>query len=140
VRDAIEPYRDLDLAARFEEVEAEHLADEAWRQQIAPYHAEIDDITEEVRSIVTRYQTRLAQMDAELQAELRPWREHVERLRYAVEVEMGRFRPPLPPGPEADIEPTDEETWLFDARRDYLTQLAIYKARKNGQAGDMLTA
>lgn len=142
VREAIEPYRDLDLAARFEEVEAEaeHLADEAWREQIAPYQEDIDDITEEVQVIVARYQERLAQMDTELQAELVPWRERVERLRRAVEVEMGLFRPALPLRPEADIEPIDEETWLFDAHRDYLTQLTIYKARKNGPAADEITA
>jgi hypothetical protein len=142
VRKAVEPYRDLDLAARFEAVEAEaqRLAADAWRQRIASYQDELDDITEEVRTIVARYQPQLAQMNADLQAELAPWRERVERLRRAVAVEMVRFRPALPVHPEAETEPVDEETWLFDAQRDYLTQLSIYKARKNGRASDELTA
>jgi hypothetical protein len=122
------------------EAEAQRLAADAWRQRIASYQDELDDITEEVRTIVARYQPQLAQMNADLQAELAPWRERVERLRRAVAVEMVRFRPALPVHPEAETEPVDEETWLFDAQRDYLTQLSIYKARKNGRASDELTA
>jgi hypothetical protein len=138
VREAAGPYRDLDLAARFEEAEAEaeHVADEAWSEQTAPYQEEIDEITAGVRTIVTGYQARLSRMDAALQAELRPWRERMERLRHAVAGEMDRFHPILPLRPEADIEPIDEEAWLFDARRDYLTQLAVYKARKHRHGVD----
>jgi hypothetical protein len=55
-------------------------------------------------------------------------------------MEMRRFRPALPPSPEADTEQVDEETWLFDGQRDYLSQLAIYKARKHGQDADELSA
>jgi hypothetical protein len=53
---------------------------------------------------------------------------------------MRRFRPVLPPSPEADTESVDEDTWLFDGQRDYLRQLAIYKARKHGPDADDLTA
>jgi hypothetical protein len=53
---------------------------------------------------------------------------------------MRRFYPDLPPSPEADTEPVDEDTWLFDGQRDYLSQLAIYKARKHGQDADELSA
>jgi len=114
VRDAIAPYRDMTLAERFEEVAAEALevADQFWE----------------------------AQMDAALQAELAPLQERMETLRHAVEVAMWRFHPTLPTRPEADTEPVDEETWLFDGQRDYLCQLAIYKARKHGQDADEPTA
>jgi hypothetical protein len=53
---------------------------------------------------------------------------------------MGGFRLALPARPEAEADPLDEDTWLFDGQRDYLTQLSIYKARKNGQAADELMA
>jgi hypothetical protein len=141
VREAVEPYRDLDLGERFAEVEAEaqELAEQAWNDQLAAHRGELNTIREEVGAIVARYQPQLAQMDADLQAELAPWRERVERLRRAVAVEMGRFRPALPPRPEAETDPLDEGTWLFDGQRDYLTQLSIYKARKNGRAADELT-
>jgi len=95
VREAVEPYRDHDLAAGFAEVEAEAraLAEQAWDELLAAHRQELDTITEEVRAIVARYQPHLAQMDADLQAELAPWRERVESLRSAVAVEMVRFRP-----------------------------------------------
>jgi hypothetical protein len=46
VRGAIEPYRDLHLAARCEEAEAEaeHVADEAWGEQMAPYQADFPNV------------------------------------------------------------------------------------------------
>ena len=116
------------------------MADEGWDAQMAPYQQALDAITEEVGEIVSRYREQLAQMDAALQAELAPLQERVQRLRHAVEVERQRFRPALLPSPEADIELVDEEAWLFDGQRDYLSQLAIYQARKHGQDADELTA
>ncbi len=88
---------------------------------MAPYQQALDAITEEVGEIVGRYQDQLAQMDAALQAELAPLQERVDALRRAVEVAMRRFHPTLPPSPEADTEPVDEDTWLFDGQRDYLS-------------------
>ena len=116
------------------------MADQVWETQMAPYQHELDAITEDVCVRVGAYQERLAQMDAALQAELAPLQARVDMLRHAVEVAMRRFRPALPPRPEADTEPVDEETWLFDGQRDSLSQLAIFKARKHGQAADELTA
>jgi hypothetical protein len=107
---------------------------------MAPYQQALDAIAEEVGEIVGRYRDQLAQMDAALQAELAPLQQRMEMLRRAVDTAMRRFHPALPPSPEADTEPVDEETWLFDGQRDYLSQLAIYKARKHGQATDELTA
>ena len=116
------------------------MADQFWEARMAPYQQALDAITEEVGEIVGRYRDQLAQMDAALQAELAPLQERVDMLRHAVEVAMRRFRPALPPSPEADTEPVDEEMWLFDGQRDYLRQLSIYKARKHGQDADDLTA
>jgi hypothetical protein len=136
--EAVEPYRDLDLPERFADVEAEaqELAEQVWDDQLAALRQELDTITEGVRAVVARYQPQLAQLDTDLQAELAPWRERVKRLRHAVAVEMVRFRPALPVRPEAETALVDEVRWLFDGQRDYLTQLAIYKARKNGQAAE----
>jgi hypothetical protein len=142
VREAVEPYRDMSLADRFEEVEteAQEMAEQAWEAQMGPYRQERDAISEDVRGIVEGYQAQLAQMDAALQAALAPLRERVEALRRAVEVAMRRFRPALPERPEAGTEPVDEEAWLFDGQRPYLTQLSIYKARRDGHGSDELTA
>jgi hypothetical protein len=85
------------------------------------YQQELDAITEAVPTIARRYQDQLAQMDAAVQAQLAPLQERVQRLRHVVEVAMGRFHPALPLRPDADTEPVDEETWLFDGQREYLT-------------------
>ena len=142
VREAVEPYRDRFLAERLRETadEAQEVAEQVWDEQLAPHRREIESITEDVRTIVTRYQEYLARMDTALQSELAPLQERSERLRHAVEVEVARFHPVLPRRPEADPAPVDEDAWLFDGQRDYFAQLAIYKARKHGQAGDKLTA
>jgi hypothetical protein len=49
---------------------------------------------------------------------------------------MRRFRPALPPRPEADTAPVDEDTSLFDGQRDDLTQLSSHQARQHGQGSD----
>jgi hypothetical protein len=84
VREAIEPYRDLSLAERFEEVEAEaeDIASQLWEERITPYREELEGITAEARAIVGPYQNQLAEMDADLQAKLAPLQERVERLRH----------------------------------------------------------
>jgi hypothetical protein len=52
-------------------------------------------------------------------------------IHYGIQDEVDAFDPALPERPEAEVEPGNEDDWLFDGQRDYLTQLAIYKARKN---------
>jgi hypothetical protein len=142
VREAVEPYRDLGLADRLAEVatEAQEMAEQAWDEQMAPHRQERDAIAADVRAIVEAYQGQLAQMDAALQAELAPLWERAEALRRAVEVVMRGFRPALPPRPEAETQPVDEEAWLFDGQRPYLMQLSIYKAHRNGYGSNELTA
>jgi hypothetical protein len=44
--------------------------------------------------------------------------------------------PELPERPEPETDAVDEDEWLYSSDRDYLTQLAMYKARTSGQAGD----
>jgi hypothetical protein len=142
VREAVEPYRDRSLAERLQDAadEAQEQAEQVWEDQLAPHRQEIDRITADARAIVGQYQAQLAQMDAALQSALTPLRERAERLRHAVVVEMSRFHPALPARPEADPDLVDEAAWLFDAQRDYLTQLSMYKARKNGHTTNELTA
>jgi hypothetical protein len=42
----------------------------------------------------------------------------------------------LPERPEAEIDPPDEDDWLFDSGRDYMEQLAVYKARQGNAEAD----
>jgi hypothetical protein len=138
VREAIEPYRDPTLADRLEEAEdaARELAEEAWAERLAPYQEELDAIREEVGAIVARYEGRLENLDETLQADLTPLRERMDAVRHAVQEEMNRFEVLLPERPAAETDPAAEDNWLFASERDYFTQLAAYKARRNGQAED----
>jgi hypothetical protein len=136
VRDAIEPYRDLTLEVRLEEAEGEarEWAEEAWEERIAPYREELEDIEQKSRQIATRYGDELRQLNDRLQAELASLHRRKEAVRQALQEAMDRFEVDLPERPEPDIEPLDEEAWLYSSDRDYLTQLAMYKQHKHGQA------
>jgi hypothetical protein len=87
-------------------------------------------LEEAIHGIVARYQGRLKALNAELQAELEPFRQPIKTLRHAIEELRDTFNPMLPERPEPAPPEVDEEHWLFDTQRDYLTQLAMYKARK----------
>jgi hypothetical protein len=139
VRDAIEPYRDETLAHRLEEARAEahELAEEAWDECLAPYREEIETIEQEVRQIAAGYEGELRRLDDRLQAELAPLHARIRAVRQAVFEEMHRFTVDLPERPKADTSFPDEDNWLFASERDYFTQLAMYKARKQGSPSDV---
>jgi hypothetical protein len=102
--------------------------------QLAPYREELDTIREESGEIVARYEGRLEGLNETLQAELAPLRQRMGTVRQALQAEMAHFQVTLPERSTPEIDPVDEDDWLFSSERDYLTQLAMYKARKNGQA------
>jgi hypothetical protein len=91
-------------------------------------------IKAEAGGIIARYQGRLDALAESLDKELSPVVERLKTLRQAVQEEMTYFQPPIPSRPEPLIEGTDESGWLFDTGRDYLEQLEVYKARKEGSA------
>jgi hypothetical protein len=134
VRAAIQPYRDETLQDRLMEAryEAREAAEAAWAEVTADAQAELTRIEDVIEQIVARYQARLEAMDLELQAELEPFRESIERLRLAITEMAAEFAPALPDRPEPEIAEVDESGWLFDSRRDYLEQMDAYKARKSG--------
>jgi hypothetical protein len=138
VRDAVEPYRDDRLIDRLEEAEAEarERAEEAWDERMAPHREEIETIEQEARQIAAGYEGELRRLDERLQAELAPLYARLEVIRQAVLEDMRRFTVELPERPEPETSYPDEYDWLFASDRDYFTQLAMYKARKNGPAKD----
>jgi hypothetical protein len=72
-------------------------------------------------------------LNEELQAELEPFREPIEMLRLAITEMAGEFNPVLADRPMPEIAEVDESDWLFDAGRDYMEQMDVYKARKSGE-------
>jgi hypothetical protein len=139
VRAAIAPYRDDTLQDRLMEVryDAREAAEQAWAEQTAEAQAELTTIEDAIEIIVSRYQARLEALNVELQAELEPFRAPIDTLRHAIEAMSETFDPVLPDRPIPARAEVDESDWLFDARRDYLAQMAVYKARKSGELGSM---
>jgi hypothetical protein len=72
----------------------------------------------------------LEDLKSKLAAEMAPLKERLESVRQAVQNEADTFRVALPARPATAIPDADESAWLFDASRDYLEQLAVYKARR----------
>jgi hypothetical protein len=132
VRSAVAPYEDLTLPDRLTEAEAhaETLVRQQWQAVMAPYQTELQRIHTEARVILGHYEGRLEALNARLQAQLAPLQDRLQEIHQAIDTEMARFHPTLPARPVPEVEPPRDDTWLFDSRRDYLTQLDSYKARQ----------
>jgi hypothetical protein len=135
VRDAIAPYRDETLHIRLNETEA-HAATvvgQAWAEAVSPHQAELSAIERETQAIAGRYQADLQRLDDALQAELGPLQMRLDAVRLALEAKAAAMDVELPKRPQPRATEADEDTWLFDSRRDYLTQLSYYQARDKEQ-------
>lgn len=132
VEQAVVGLRDTGLEERVREARRE--AEEELQARVSDVlegHAEeLAAIREGVASVVDRHRDTLREVDAELA----PYRERTEVVRRAVEDAMEALAVELPPLPEPETSP-ERGGWLFDSARDYLEQLAAYKAHKNGGAG-----
>jgi hypothetical protein len=138
VREAIAPYRDQTLRDRLEEAEADAraLAADAWAERMAPYREALRTIRQDGRQISARYEDELRGLNDRLQADLAPLRERMDAVRRDVQEKMNSFEVDLPERPAPETDALDEEAWLYSSDRDYLTQLAMYKRRKHGEAED----
>jgi hypothetical protein len=101
----------------------------------------LEAIDQEARRLVAADEEELRRLHDRLEAKLAPLYKRAAGVRQAVQEERERFmrEVELPERPEPETDPPDEDDWLFDASREYLAQLAMYKARKNGQAADERT-
>jgi hypothetical protein len=129
VRHSIAPYRDATLPARLRatEQEANAAVAGAWAGVTAGQQAELGAIEREARAIARRYEGALERLDAELQRDLAPLQARLDALRERLRDAAGRFDAALPERPQPKAARTDEGGWLFDSRRDYLTQLDYYR-------------
>jgi transcriptional regulator with XRE-family HTH domain len=135
---AFAPYYDPTLGPRLAAAaaDAETTASTAWQASSGSHESALGTVADEARTILKRYETRLAELDTALQAELAPLRERLAEIREAVEAEAKAFDVDLPERPEPELDEPDEDDWLFASERDYLEQLAVYKTRKAGGQED----
>jgi hypothetical protein len=121
----------LPYAVRETGEEADENIHAQWDDRMAPYQERLDALKAEVEQIVERYKKRCDQIDKELQAALRPYQDDLRSLRHDVQGEREAADFTFPNLPTAALAP-EEDGWLYDSTREYLEQLAVYKARKNG--------
>ncbi|HSA45383.1 MAG TPA: hypothetical protein P5552_02490 [Candidatus Competibacteraceae bacterium] len=139
VETAITPYRDQTLPKRMDEAgrEARKTLNQAWQERQEEdeetFEDRLENIRERTESILESFKAELealanrlteAYREAGIEDDLTELRDDVQRALDDLEVT-------LPDRPTAQPDPPDESGWLFDARRDYLTQLTFYKDRCN---------
>jgi hypothetical protein len=140
VRHAAAPYRDRNLTNKTIEMRlaAQNAAEQEWRAVTVDERRELRELDATARNIASRYEERLAALADELANDLAPLEERVEVVRHAVETAANLFEVDLPrvnanaAGDENT--PGQANGWLFDAGRDYLDQLAVYKRRRSNAA------
>jgi len=54
----------------------------------------------------------------------------LQAIRQAIIETRGEFEVELPSRPDPNVDPGDEDDWLFCSEREYTEQLAVYKGRK----------
>jgi len=140
VKTAMCPYRDETLQRRMSEArqEAQKTAKEAWRERQEEdeetFEDRLDELRERAEAVLDGFKTELAALSERLAEAYREAgiEEDLAELRSDIEAALDNLEVTLPDRPTAEVDLPDESAWLFDARRDYLTQLTFYKDRSNG--------
>ncbi|MCL6559569.1 MAG: hypothetical protein K6U74_12375, partial [Firmicutes bacterium] len=127
---AIAQYRDEELPRKLRKTkeELEEVLAEEWATKVGRYQGELDTLKKGVYEVVESYQKELQDLQRRLQRDLEPYGERLKSLRLAVEDAVNSAAVPVPPLPEPET-PPEQDDWLFDSRRSYEEQLARYKAR-----------
>jgi hypothetical protein len=140
VRRAISPFRDGDLRERAARTKqgAQEAIDEEFEVVSEDELGQLREIEAEARAIYERHAATLEEAAESIDRELEPLRERLGEVEESMSEKLDYLDPDLPDLPEADHAPEGvDEEWLFDARRDYLEQLAYFKrSQEEGRAGD----
>lgn len=136
VRAAVAPYRDVKLQSRLYKAEEQAREDlgAAWDEETEIVQAELDNLEQEARDILAGFEDRLQALRDELDGEMAPLRERLDGLRQAIIDAGENLDVVLPERPDPETEEQDESDWLYTSKREYMAQMAVYKAHKNGDA------
>lgn len=143
VETAIAPYRDSTLSKRMREAgqEARKTLNQAWQErqeeEDETFEDRLENIRERAESILESFKAELESLADRLTKAYRDdgIEEDLAELRSDMEQALDDLEVTLPDRPTAEVDPPDESAWLFDARRDYMTQLTFYKDRCNSAGG-----
>ena len=136
VRDAVDQLHDLTLERRVDQDvydEASDVLNQAERERIEPYREQLDQIHDDVESILARYRQQLRELAANLDEELKPHQKRIHALHKEVSSTLESLNPELPELPEPQlINEPDNGAWLFDSTRGYFEQLGAYTRVQEG--------
>lgn len=129
VRNGMDDFIDQELPARLSSAEdmATEWLERQWDEGMEYERSRFNEIAHEVAVIAEGYRDRLAELAAELDQEITPYRQELDQLRQAITEKVYWLERVLPDRPSANPQPDDED-WLFRSDRDYMDQLKRYKA------------
>jgi hypothetical protein len=135
VTEYILQFRDKNLTNKIlnTRVEAQQILNDLYDKNIAIYQGDLEEIEQKIRSVASNYEYRLQLLSEEMDEELRPIQNDADSLWQTIQNKINCSQVNLPPLPEPETEPNDQE-WLFDNNRDYFKQLDYFKNRKGGTA------
>jgi hypothetical protein len=138
IRNAVKQYDDDSLPDRLEE--ARSLAEEnvlgAWAVDTKKLREEFGIVRDEIQKRARKYSARVQALQKQMAQELRPYQKRLRKLEQEFADVIENFDVEVEDRPAPEIEP-DEKDWLFDSRRDYLTQLGFYQRHKTGSDGPL---
>ena len=130
VRRSISPFRDQGLRQRVDSTtaEAQGALDQVLEDACAHELSELRAIEAGARGVYERHRETLEEVADAIERDLEPLRERLRAAEDTMRDKLYDLQPDLPDLPESErAADGDEEGWLFDARRDYLEQLAYFK-------------
>lgn len=133
LREAIDPYIDVDLPSRLRraEREASETVSAAWAAATEDEHDELSEIEDQAEQIIAPYREEIDALAARFNEEMAPLQARLDDVWQAITEKATSLAVQLPDRPVSDLEPLDsEDDWLFDSSRDYLEQLDAYQERR----------
>jgi hypothetical protein len=130
VRGAIAPFRDEGLPRRVWSAKqnAAAIIEQEFEAVCEEELTELREIEAQAQAIYERHRETLEEVAGAIERDLEPLRERLRAAEDSVRDKLYDLEPDLPELPEPErAADGDEEGWLFDARRDYLEQLAYFK-------------
>lgn len=117
-------YRDTALESRLSEQENEAHAEltNAFQRTVGPYLSEMEQLRDEAKTILARYQRFNDEMNA--------LRERIEALRQRIIESVNEIDVDLPDRECAEVQGDTHTGWLYDSNRGYIEQLRTYKEHK----------
>ncbi len=136
VRNAFEPYFDNSLDNNLYQAnrKANNIARSEWREYAADEISDAENLALRIQTVTDCYQDRLQDLKEDMDVELAALAEEMEEIKESINAKAESFMPGLPDRPEAEqLEYEDRTDALLDTDREYLEQIAVYKARKAGE-------